>query len=539
MLAGGADARPGRDRAGPAAGQGRHHRRPPGHRRRPASTSRSSPRSPSRPPARCCWAREIGAALTALEPLGIDFIGLNCATGPAEMSEHLRHLVPARRASPLSCMPNAGLPVLGTRRRALPADARRARRRARHVHPRVRPRPRRRLLRHDARAPAPGRRAGAAAARSATRRPRPEPRRRVALPARAVPPGHVLPVDRRAHQRQRLQGVPRRDARREAGTTASRSPATRPATARTCSTSASTTSAATASPTCARSPAASPPPRRCRSCSTPPSRPSSRPAWRCSAAARSSTRSTTRTATGPTSRFARVMPIVTRARRGVVALTIDEEGQARTAEWKVARRRRGSSSDLTDNWGMRVEDIIVDCLTFPIAHRPGGDPPRRPRDDRGHPRGQAALPRGADHAGPVQHLLRPQPGSPRRAQLRLPARVRQGRPRLGDRARVQDPADGADPRRAAPGRARHGLRPAPAATEATTRCSASSTCSRASTPPPSGQAGPRSSPRCRSASGSSGASSTASASGLEADLDEALADQRPRSRSSTTPCWPA
>ena len=30
---------------------------------------------------------EIGAALTALEPLGIDMIGLNCATGPAEMSE--------------------------------------------------------------------------------------------------------------------------------------------------------------------------------------------------------------------------------------------------------------------------------------------------------------------------------------------------------------------------------------------------------------------------------------------------------------------
>ncbi|MEU0744719.1 homocysteine S-methyltransferase family protein, partial [Streptomyces sp. NPDC006134] len=35
---------------------------------------------------------EIGAALTALEPLGIDMIGLNCATGPAEMSEHLRFL---------------------------------------------------------------------------------------------------------------------------------------------------------------------------------------------------------------------------------------------------------------------------------------------------------------------------------------------------------------------------------------------------------------------------------------------------------------
>jgi 5-methyltetrahydrofolate--homocysteine methyltransferase len=35
---------------------------------------------------------EIGAALTALEPLGVDLIGLNCATGPAEMTEHLRFL---------------------------------------------------------------------------------------------------------------------------------------------------------------------------------------------------------------------------------------------------------------------------------------------------------------------------------------------------------------------------------------------------------------------------------------------------------------
>ncbi|MFJ6864290.1 methionine synthase [Streptomyces termitum] len=54
---------------------------------------------------------EIGAALTALEPLGIDMIGLNCATGPAEMAEHLRHLSRHARV-PLSVMPNAGLPVL-------------------------------------------------------------------------------------------------------------------------------------------------------------------------------------------------------------------------------------------------------------------------------------------------------------------------------------------------------------------------------------------------------------------------------------------
>ncbi|WP_060882093.1 methionine synthase [Streptomyces scabiei] len=54
---------------------------------------------------------EIGAALTALEPLGIDMIGLNCATGPHEMSEHLRYLARHSRIQ-LSCMPNAGLPVL-------------------------------------------------------------------------------------------------------------------------------------------------------------------------------------------------------------------------------------------------------------------------------------------------------------------------------------------------------------------------------------------------------------------------------------------
>ncbi|HVE73471.1 MAG TPA: methionine synthase, partial [Mycobacteriales bacterium] len=55
---------------------------------------------------------EIGAALTALEPLGIDVIGMNCATGPGEMSEHLRYL--SQHATvPLSVMPNAGLPELG------------------------------------------------------------------------------------------------------------------------------------------------------------------------------------------------------------------------------------------------------------------------------------------------------------------------------------------------------------------------------------------------------------------------------------------
>jgi 5-methyltetrahydrofolate--homocysteine methyltransferase len=52
---------------------------------------------------------EIGAALTSLSPLGVDVFGLNCATGPVEMYEPLRHLSESSPV-PLSCLPNAGLP---------------------------------------------------------------------------------------------------------------------------------------------------------------------------------------------------------------------------------------------------------------------------------------------------------------------------------------------------------------------------------------------------------------------------------------------
>jgi 5-methyltetrahydrofolate--homocysteine methyltransferase len=52
---------------------------------------------------------EIGAALTTLEAMRPDVIGLNCATGPGEMTEHLRYLAHHARTY-LSCLPNAGLP---------------------------------------------------------------------------------------------------------------------------------------------------------------------------------------------------------------------------------------------------------------------------------------------------------------------------------------------------------------------------------------------------------------------------------------------
>jgi 5-methyltetrahydrofolate--homocysteine methyltransferase len=52
---------------------------------------------------------EIGAALASLGALRPDVFGLNCATGPAEMHEHLRHLA-ANAPMPISCLPNMGLP---------------------------------------------------------------------------------------------------------------------------------------------------------------------------------------------------------------------------------------------------------------------------------------------------------------------------------------------------------------------------------------------------------------------------------------------
>ncbi|CAN2199455.1 MetH Methionine synthase I, cobalamin-binding domain [Candidatus Nanopelagicaceae bacterium] len=69
---------------------------------------------------------------------------------------------------------------------------------------------------------------------------------------------------------------------------------------------------------------------------------------------------------GPTSRFARIMPLVQEHGAAVVALTIDEEGQARTSEWKLRVARR-LIEDLTGNWQMKTGDILIDCLTFPIA----------------------------------------------------------------------------------------------------------------------------------------------------------------------------
>jgi 5-methyltetrahydrofolate--homocysteine methyltransferase len=77
---------------------------------------------------------------------------------------------------------------------------------------------------------------------------------------------------------------------------------------------------------------------------------------------------------GPDSRYRRTMAAVVEHGAAVVALCIDEAGQARTAERKVEVARR-LIADLTGTYGLALSDIIVDCLTFPIAT--GQDETRR------------------------------------------------------------------------------------------------------------------------------------------------------------------
>ncbi len=59
---------------------------------------------------RMLFGTEIGSALTTLESLPIDVIGLNCSTGPEHMREPIKYLV-EHSPLPISVLPNAGLPI--------------------------------------------------------------------------------------------------------------------------------------------------------------------------------------------------------------------------------------------------------------------------------------------------------------------------------------------------------------------------------------------------------------------------------------------
>ena len=65
---------------------------------------------------------DIAAAATALHALDVSVMGLNCATGPQEMAEHLRWLS-ENWPGPISAQPNAGLPELRCGRAHYPLSA--------------------------------------------------------------------------------------------------------------------------------------------------------------------------------------------------------------------------------------------------------------------------------------------------------------------------------------------------------------------------------------------------------------------------------
>ena len=65
-------------------------------------------------------------------------------------------------------------------------------------------------------------------------------------------------------------------------------------------------------------------------------------------------------------KIARLLPLIRRHGAAAVALTIDEEGQARTADWKVRVAKR-IYEIAVERYGMEPGDLLFDCLTFPLS----------------------------------------------------------------------------------------------------------------------------------------------------------------------------
>ncbi len=309
---------------------------------------------------------EIGAALTALEPLGVDAIGLNCATGPAEMSEHLRHLS-KHSTVPIACMPNAGLPVLGANGAHYPlTPAELATAHEQFV--------------REFGLGLVGGCCGTTPEHLAAVVERLEPYRTRALPARTpeVEAGvaslyqHV-PFDQDASylaigERTNANGS---KAFREAMLEERWDDCVEIARNQirvgahlldVCVDYVGRDGVADIREVVSRFASQSTLPLVIDSTEPPVIR-----AGLELIGGRPVVNSVNyEDGDGPDSRFGRIMPLVTEHGAAVVALTIDEQGQARTTEGKVAIASRLIDS-LVGEWGMRVEDIIVDCLTFPIA----------------------------------------------------------------------------------------------------------------------------------------------------------------------------
>jgi 5-methyltetrahydrofolate--homocysteine methyltransferase len=306
---------------------------------------------------------EIGAALTALEPLGVDMIGLNCATGPTEMSEHLRYLSKYSHV-PVMCMPNAGLPVLTATGASYPLT------------------PEQLATAHEQFVREFGLSlvGGCCGTTPAHMKAVVDRLAGVVAPARAIEedPGvaslyqHVpfnqdnayLAIGERTNANgskafREAMLEQRWDDCVDIAKNQIRSGAHL---LDVCVDYVGRDGVEDAREIVSRFASASTLPLVIDS-----TEPSVIQAGMELIGGRPVVNSVNfEDGDGPDSRFGRIMPLVKEHGAAVIALTIDEEGQARTAEGKVRIASRLVDT-LVDEWGMRVTDIIVDALTFPIA----------------------------------------------------------------------------------------------------------------------------------------------------------------------------
>jgi len=306
---------------------------------------------------------EIGAALTALEPLGIDAIGLNCATGPAEMSEHLRQLSKHARV-PLAVMPNAGLPTLGPDGALYPLTPDEL---AEALATFVDEYGVRLVGGCCGTTPAHLRAVVEAVATvtPAPRTPRPEPGLSSlygAVPFRQETSVLVIGERTNANGSRAFRDAMISDRYDECVRIAREQTRDGAHLIDLCVDYVGRDGAADMIELAGRLATASTLPIMLDSTETDVVRVGlERLGGRCIVNSVNY-----EDGAGPESRFAKTMTVAKEHGAAVVALCIDEEGQARTAEWKVRVASR-LIEDLTTNWGMHTADIVVDCLTFPIT----------------------------------------------------------------------------------------------------------------------------------------------------------------------------
>ena len=136
-------------------------------------------------------------------------------------------------------------------------------------------------------------------------------------------------------------------------------------------------------------------------------------------------------------RTSKVLPMAKRYGAAVIALTIDEDGMALTADKKVAIAHR--IYDLaTKKYGLDGTDLIFDALTLPISTGPGRVPHRRHRDAESRRAHQERIAAGENNPGREQYFVWSGCLSAPRAELRVHARSGGPWPRHGHRQLHQD-----------------------------------------------------------------------------------------------------